>query len=95
MFRRENFVGFGWRHDVIGISRRNTADERAFLRLAGDYRRLAVFAWEDGVFEPIEPQIGFAGGGISAMARKTVLGKNRPNVAIISERARSESLAGK
>ena len=88
-------MGFGRRHDVIGISRRNPADERAFLRLTGDYRRLAVFAWEDGVFEPIEPQIGFARGGIRAVAGKTVLGKNRPNVAIISERARPESLAGK
>src|SRR5689334_21965842 len=82
LFRGENLVGLRWRHDVIGISRRDAADESAFLRFAGNDGGLAVFAGKDGVVKAIEPQIGFAGGGISAVARETVFGKDRPNVAI-------------
>src|SRR6267378_2299757 len=95
LFGREDFVRPGRRHDVIGIRCIDPADERAFLWLAGDDGGLAVFAGKDGVFETVEPQICFAGGGIRAMARETILRKNGPNVAIIAERARSETLPGK
>jgi hypothetical protein len=91
----ENFVRLGRRHDVIGISRSDAADKRAFAWFAGNDGGLAVFARQEGVFEAIEPEIGFAGGGIRAVARETVFGKNGPNVAIISDSARSEALAGK
>src|SRR5262249_46034881 len=95
LFCRENLVRLGWRHDVIRVRCVNPANELALLWLAGDNCRLAVFARKDSVFKSIKPQIGFARGGIRAVARKTVLRKNRPDVAIVSERARSERRAGK
>ena len=95
LFGREDFVSPGRRHDVIRVRGGDAADEGAFLWFAGDDGGLAVFAWKDGVVEAIEAEISFARGGISTVARETVFGKNGPNVAIIAERARSETVARK
>ena len=71
----QNPAGIHWRHPLLQISVSYALEQLAFVRLAGGDDRLARHTG-------VEPQVGFALGRIRPMTLETVVGKNRPDIAI-------------
>ena len=65
------------RHDLVGISGEDPRDERALGGLARHDR-----AGGDRVIPQVEPEIGLTMAGVGAVARETVVGEERPDVAV-------------
>jgi hypothetical protein len=79
--RRELPPRIDRRHLVVRISRRHPLDELALTGLGGDNRRLLRPLAEQPGFG-VQPQFGLALVGVGAVAGVTVLGQDRPDIAV-------------
>jgi hypothetical protein len=95
LLRGERIFLVGGRHDVFRIMRHDASQEFAAIRFAGNDRRLFRFSTGERAFTEIETQVGFPRFFVLAMTGETVVGEDRPDVAIEGNLRLRETPAGK
>ena len=76
-------MGIGGGHLLVLLGREDAGDEFAFGGLAGDDDVVGELA-----FAGVEAELGFAFGGVLAVAVKTVFGEDRADVVGVIDRRR-------
>ena len=93
LLRRERLVRRLGRHPLVGIARRNPADELAALRVPRHDRELALRLGQlrRRDLGDVEPQLRLARGRVRAVALEAVLREDRPNVPVVVDLVGAQS----
>lgn len=75
------FVGFGWRHDLVGVGADDALPSGGLGKVSRDDAATAVVVF-GGSGEGVEAEVGLAVFGVEAVTGEAVFGENGADVAV-------------